>query len=91
MNVNALSAEKWHTLKGVKMTKEDYELAHDLVRDIETLENIQYSQKAQHWVNFTTADMPTETLGMYSTEFIDDFEEWVEAEIKKLEDKLSKL
>lgn len=73
------------------MTREDYELAHDLVRDLETLENIQYSQKAQHWVNFITADMPMERLGMYSTEFIDDFEEWVEAETKKLEDKLSKL
>ena len=71
------------------MTKEQYNLECDYMHDIELLDSIRDSQLKDHWVNFTTPDGCNGSA--YSEVFVDDFEEWVQKEKKKLEKLLEEL
>ena len=73
------------------MTKEVYLRASEITHDIDTLEQVQFTIQKEHWVGFVTADEPEEILPMESKMLQRDFEEFVNTEIKKLNDELEKL
>lgn len=64
------------------MTKELLNKADHLNHDIDVLESIKYEQERNHWVGFR---IPTDTPldALWTSELIDDFEKWIDAEIKK--------
>ena len=73
------------------MTKEVYIRASEIAHDIDTLEQVQFTIQQRHWVGLVTADEREEILPMESKTLKKDFEEFVNTEIKKLNDELEKL
>jgi hypothetical protein len=70
------------------MTKEVYLRASEITNDIDTLERVQFTIRKDHWVGFVTAD---ESLPIESKMLEKDFKEFVDSEIKKLNDELETL
>ena len=76
---------------GGNMTKEAYLRASELTHDIDTLEEVQFTFQHNRWVGFVTADNSEKILPMESKMLKKDFEEFVNTEIKKLNEELEKL
>lgn len=71
------------------MTRENFDKAKAILKDIYSLENIKSEYKDRHWVSFYGAvvkEQPINT-GMLR----DDFEKFIDAEIAKLEEESKKL
>lgn len=73
------------------MTKEAYLRASKISNDIDMLEEVQFTFQHSRWVGFVTADNSAKILPMESKILQKDFEEFVNSEIKKLNDELEKL
>lgn len=73
------------------MTKEVYLSASEITHDIDMLEEVQFTFQHNRWVGFVTADNSAKILPMESKMLKKDFEEFVNSEIKKLNDELEKL
>lgn len=73
------------------MTKEAYLRASKISNDIDMLEEVQFTFQHNRWVGFVTADNSAEILPIESKTLQKDFEEFVNSEIKKLNDELEKL
>lgn len=73
------------------MTKEAYLRASKISNDIDMLEEVQFTFQHNRWVGFVTADNSAKILPIESKTLQKDFEEFVNSEIKKLNNELEKL
>ena len=73
------------------MTREKFDKAKDLVRDIDNLKKIIKTIEARHWVGFVCAEESANIFEMQSDIFDYDFETFIRAEKDKLLKELDKL
>ena len=73
------------------MTKEAYLRASKISNDIDMLEEVQFTFQHNRWVGFVTADNSAKILPIESKTLQEDFEKFVNSEIKKLNDELETL
>lgn len=72
------------------MTRETFDIAKDIIADIDTLKNIKSEYKNGHWVSFYGAVVKEQTISGCGI-LADDLEEFINKEIIKLEEELEKL
>lgn len=73
------------------MTREKYEKAEDLVKDIDNINLILETMEHNHWVGFVCADSPLETINSQTVTFREDLENFLRCERTKLMDEFDKL
>ena len=71
------------------MTRENFDIAKDILADIDSLKNIKSEYENRHWVAFYGAVEKCQPIsdGMLR----DDLEKFIDVEIAKLEEKFEKL
>lgn len=71
------------------MTKETFDIAKDILADINSLRNIKDEYKNRHWVSFYGVVVGQQSI---STKILrDDLGKFIDVEIAKLEEELEKL
>ena len=71
------------------MTKETFELASDLIDDINTLKQIKSEYDNSHWVGFYGAEVKEQPIS--NSILRDDLEKFIDVELTKLQLELEKL
>ena len=71
------------------MTRETFDIAKDILEDIDSLKNIKSEYENRHWIAFYGAAVKVQPIsdGILRA----DFEKFIDAEIVKLEQELEKL
>lgn len=72
------------------MTRETFDIAKDIIADIDTLKNIKSEYKNKHWVSFYGAVVQEQSISGGGI-LADDLEKFIDEEITKLEEELEKL
>ena len=72
------------------MTRETFDIARNILADIESLKNIKCEYEARHWVSFYGAEVKEQPITKYGT-LIADLKKFIDDEIVKLEKELEEL
>ena len=71
------------------MTKETFDIAKEILADINSLNNIKAEYNDSHWISFYGAAVKEQPIS--NGILRDDLEKFIDAEIAKLEEELEKL
>lgn len=71
------------------MTRETFDIARDLLADIDSLKNIKREYENRHWISFYGASVKEQPISNGILRV--DLEKFVDVEIAKLEEELEKL
>ena len=71
------------------MTRETFDIAKDILADIDSLKNIKSEYNDNHWISFYGAVVKLQPIS--DGILRDDLEKFIDAEIAKLEEELEKL
>ena len=72
------------------MTRETFDIARNILADIESLKNIKCEYEARHWVSFYGAEVKGQPIATYGT-LRADLKKFIDDEIVKLEKELEEL
>lgn len=72
------------------MTRETFDIARDILADIESLKNIECEYEARHWVSFYGAEVKEQPIAKFGI-LRADLKKFIDDEIVKLEKELEKL
>ena len=71
------------------MTRETFDIASNILADIDSLKNIKSEYENKHWISFYGAVVKEQPIS--DSIFREDLEKFIDAEITKLEEELKKL
>lgn len=71
------------------MTRETFDIAKNILADINTLKNIKSEYEGRHWISFYGAAVKEQPIS--DGILRDDLEKFIDVEIAKLEEELEKL